>query len=551
MHCLGTRWTVCSPLTFRSRQTLKDSPLVAASVPKHRPGLLVILDGFGFGDDDHPCNAVALARTPALDRLRRECPWVEIDNNQHHVGLPAGQMGNSEVGHLNIGAGRIVYQDFLRINKDIEDGTFGQGDAWQDAFGHLKRTGGRLHLMGLLGPGGVHAHESHFAAALQAAAKTGVQDVFVHPIGDGRDTDPRSAAGYLSTLQQQIDGAGVGRIADLVGRYFAMDRDKRWDRVERAYRLYTGQGDHAAADARAAVEAAYQRSEDDEFIAPTTIDPEGTVRLGDAVVWLNFRPDRSREMTRAFMDPDFLGFQRRKVTELMWVCTTQYDDDFVKWPDVRIAYPPARPRGTLGEHVSALGLKQLRIAETEKYAHVTYFLSGGREEPFEGEGRIMVPSPKVATYDLQPEMSAGEVTDRLLHALGSGDFDLLVVNYANPDMVGHTGDLDAAVRMMEFMDNCIDRVTQVAEGLGYVTLLTSDHGNCEQMCRRSPDGGRGDRLTNHTMGPSPLILVGGRPGDALDTGGALCNVAPTLLDLMGLPRPDAMTARSLVLRDRV
>lgn len=514
----------------------------------HTPALLVILDGFGFGDPNHPCNAVALADTPCLDRLRAQQPWVEIDNNQHHVGLPPGQMGNSEVGHLNIGAGRVVYQDFLRINKDIEDGRYAQDDAWQDALGHLKRTGGRLHLMGLLGPGGVHAHENHFRAALQAAA--GVE-TWVHPITDGRDTDPRSALDFLRTLEADIAQHG-GAIADVVGRYYAMDRDKRWERTEAAYRLYAGQsatdlGRFEASNAAAAVEAAYARGEDDEFILPTIVNSDGAVRPGDAVVWLNFRPDRSRQMTRAFMDRDFMGFQRVAPTDVMWVCTTQYDDDFATWPMVRIAYPPSRPTMTLGEHIGNLGLRQLRIAETEKYAHVTYFLSGGREEPFPGEERVLIPSPKVATYDLQPEMSAGEVTDRILHAMGSEDFDLIIVNYANPDMVGHTGNLPAAIEMMGFIDNCLNRLTSVATELGYVTLITSDHGNCEEMCKCNDDGSAGDRVTNHSMGPSPLIAV--NAGDiALSEGGALCNVAPTLLDLMGLPVPPEMTAGSLVKR---
>ncbi len=517
----------------------------------HTPALLVILDGFGFGEPDHPCNAVALADTPCLDRLRQDVPWVEIDNNQHHVGLPEGQMGNSEVGHLNIGAGRVIYQDFLRINKAIEDDEFGDNDAYRAAFAHVRKTGGRLHLMGLLGDGGVHAHEDHFGAALMAAADAGLmgKQVWVHPILDGRDTDPRSAIDFMDTLLAQIEVADVGAVADLVGRYYAMDRDQRWERVEHAYRLYTdASAERTVADPIAAIEAAYEADEDDEFVKATSIDADGVIRDGDAVIWLNFRPDRSRQMTRAFMQPDFSGFQRAPPEDVLWVCTTQYDDKFLKFPGVLVAYPPARATQTLGEHISGLGLKQLRIAETEKYAHVTYFLNGGREEPFEGEQRILVPSPKVATYDLQPEMHAGEVTDKILHAMGSEDFDLIVVNYANPDMVGHTGNLDAAIQMMAFIDNCLNRLTSVAAELGYVTLITSDHGNCEEMCKCEADGSAGDRTTNHSMGPSPLIVVNGPTGLKLQEGGALCNVAPTLLDLMGLAKPERMTATSLIER---
>lgn len=512
----------------------------------HTPALLIILDGFAYGDPDHPCNAVALAETPTLDRLRAECPYVEIDNNAHHVGLPEGQMGNSEVGHLNIGAGRIVYQDFLRINKAIEDRQFADNGAYQAAFAHVAKTGGRLHLMGLLGDGGVHAHENHFAAALEASKAAGAT-TFVHPIGDGRDTDPRSAPAFMQTLQDQCARTGA-RIASYIGRYFAMDRDQRWDRVEKAYRLYTSGAGHRATDPLHVVLAAHARDEDDEFAAPTLIDAGGIMRDGDAVVWLNFRPDRSREMTRAVKQPDFAHFDVTGRPDVLWVCTTQYDDAFVAWPGVHIAYPPARPTMTLGEHISKLGLRQLRIAETEKYAHVTYFFGGGREVPFDGEERVLIPSPRVATYDLQPEMSAGEVTDRLLHALGSEDFDLLVVNYANPDMVGHTGNLPAAIEMMGFIDNCINRLTTVATELGYVTLITSDHGNCEEMCHCASDGSAGGRTTNHTMGPSPLIAVNAG-NTRLAGGGALCDVAPTLLDLMGLPAPPEMTAKSLVIRD--
>jgi 2,3-bisphosphoglycerate-independent phosphoglycerate mutase len=514
-----------------------------AVTPK-RPGLLIVLDGFAFGDPKHLCNATEIAKTPTFDRLRKQGPVVELACMGERVGLPPGQMGNSEVGHLNIGAGRVVYQDFMRINNAVRDGTFGQEAAIQAAFAHLRRTKGRLHLMGLLGPGGVHAHEAHFGAALKAAAKAEVFDVWVHPVGDGRDTPPRSALGYLDTLERQMKETGVGRIADFVGRYYAMDRDQRWDRIELAYRLYVdGQG-RKASSAREAVEAAYAAGENDEFVKPVSIDAQGTIQPGDAVLWLNFRPDRSRQVTRAFMDPDFKGFARSKVPDLAWVCMTQYDATFVSWPRLQVAYPPVKVEDCLAEHLSKLGLTQFHTAETEKYAHVTYFFNGGREAPFEGETRKLVQSPKIATYDLQPEMSAGPLTDEVLHAMGSGGYDFVVVNYANPDMVGHTGKLEPTVKAVEFVDNCVNRLTSVATGLGFVTLITADHGNCEEMCK-VVDGKRGEPVTKHTLNPVPLILVNGG-GARLQEGGALENVAPTLLELMGLPIPLAMTAKSLV-----
>jgi 2,3-bisphosphoglycerate-independent phosphoglycerate mutase len=506
-----------------------------------------VLDGFSFGNPADICNAFELAATPTFDRLRKEAPVTMLECCGERVGLPPGQMGNSEVGHLNIGAGRVVYQDLMRINNAVRDGRFGEEAAIQDAFTHVKRTKGRLHLMGLLGPGGVHAHEAHFGAALKAAAKAGLKDVWVHPVGDGRDTPPRSAIGYLDTLDRQIRAAGVGRIADFVGRYYAMDRDNRWERIEMAYRLYTESAGRSAPDARGALDHAYEAGENDEFVKPTVIDPSGAVRAGDAVLWLNFRPDRSRQITRAFMDTAFQGFQRPRLADLHWVCMTSYDATF-KWPGVGVAYPPQTVDACLAEHVSKLGLTQFHTAETEKYAHVTYFLNGGREDAFPGEDRKLVPSPKVATYDLQPEMSAGPLTDEVLQAMGSGGYDLVVVNYANPDMVGHTGKLEATVKAVEFVDNCIHRVTSVATELGFVTLITADHGNCEQMCKTNADGSRGEPVTKHTMNPVPLILVNGGNGVGLVDGGALENVAPTLLDLMGLPVPAAMTAKSLVRR---
>jgi 2,3-bisphosphoglycerate-independent phosphoglycerate mutase len=521
---------------------------VAQVTPK-RPGLLVVLDGFSFGDPRNVCNAYELAATPTFDRLRKECPAAMLGCSGERVGLPPGQMGNSEVGHLNIGAGRVVYQDFMRINNAVAAGTFGQEKAIQQAFAHVQRTRGRLHLMGLLGPGGVHAHEAHFGAALKAAAKAGLRDVWVHPVGDGRDTPPQSALGYLATLEAQIAAAGVGRVADFVGRYYAMDRDNRWERIEQAYLMYTlGKGARAAPSAKAALESGYALGESDEFVKPTVVHPEGAVKPGDAVLWLNFRPDRSRQITRAFMEPAFEPFPRAQPADLLWVCMTQYDKGFEDWPGLHVAYGQQKVDDCLAEHLSKLGLSQFHTAETEKYAHVTYFLNGGREAPFPGEDRKLVPSPKVATYDLQPEMSAGPLTDEVLLAMGSGGYDFVVVNYANPDMVGHTGKLEPTIRAVEFVDNCVNRLTSVATELGFVTLITADHGNCEEMCRVNRDGSRGEPITKHTLNPVPLLLVNGGKGVALAEGGALENVAPTLLELMGLPVPAAMTAKSLVRR---
>lgn len=515
-----------------------------------RPGLLIVIDGLAFGDPNHICNAFELAKTPTFDRLRRECPVVELACMGERVGLPPGQMGNSEVGHLNIGAGRVVYQDYMRINNSVAAETFGAERALQEAFAHVRKQGSRLHLMGLLGPGGVHAHESHFGAALKAAAKAGLKDVWVHPIGDGRDTPPQSALGYLETLEAQMAEAGVGRIADFVGRYYAMDRDNRWERIQAAYEMYTGARAPLDDDSpQDIVQTAYDEGKGDEFIEPILVNsaPNSRVKAGDAVVWLNFRPDRSRQITRAFMDPDFKAFARTKVPDLLWVCMTQYDATFAAWPGIRIAYPPVQVDGTLAEQVATLGLTQFHCAETEKYAHVTYFLNGGREAPFPGETRKLVPSPKVATYDLAPEMAAGLVTDEVLQAMGSGGYDLVVVNFANPDMVGHTGKLEATIKAVEFIDNCIHRCTSVATELGFVTLITADHGNCEEMCK-VVEGKRGEPVTKHTLNPVPLILVNGGKGVGLVGGGALENVAPTLLELMGQPIPPQMTANSLVRR---
>jgi len=502
-----------------------------------RAVLLVVIDGFAFGKSGHICNAVEIAKTPTFDRLRQG-PWTEVQNFGPDVGLPPGQMGNSEVGHMTIGAGRLVPQDLMRIDADAAAGSLGSGPEPQKVLEHLRKTGGRLHLMGLLGSGGVHAVDRHWHAAAMWAKENHVE-VYLHPIADGRDTPPKSAAPFLDDLTKT--GAPI---ASLVGRYYAMDRDNRWERIQSAYELYTQGNGHRAATAEDALQQAYGRGETDEFVTSTIIDPNGVIQSGDAVWWLNFRPDRSRQMTRAFMDPQFPEFSRPQVENLQWLCMTQYDAAFAKYPNLAIAYSQRPVPGTLAEYLSKMGLKQFHIAETEKYAHVTYFFNGGIEQAWPGEERVLIASPKVATYDLQPRMSAGEITDRLLEAMGSGGHDFYVVNFANPDMVGHTGKLSATVEAVEFVDNCINRLVAVAQGLGIVTVITSDHGNAEEMCVVRPDETKGEPITKHTLYPSPVLVYGADV--QLAAGGTLANVAPTILQLMGLDIPAEMTTSLLV-----
>ncbi len=448
-------------------------------------------------------------------------------------------MGNSEVGHMNLGAGRIVYQDLTRVDAAIEDGSFFANPGLTAACRDAIASGGTLHVMGLLSPGGVHSHESHLLAMLQLAHRAGVPRVAVHAFLDGRDTPPRSAEASLRAVQAQCDALGNARIASVGGRYYAMDRDQRWDRVQRAWQaVVEARGDHRADDALAALEAAYARGETDEFVAPTVIGDARPMQDGDAVVFMNFRADRARQLTAAFVDPGFDGFAARRPRLSRFVCLSEYD---ARLP-ATLAYAPDDLRHTFGEVLADAGLTQLRIAETEKYAHVTFFFSGGREDPFPGESRILVPSPQVATYDLQPEMSCPELTDKLVAAIEGGAFDAIVCNIANPDMVGHSGVLEAAIRAAEAVDVAIGRITEAVQRAGGALLITADHGNLELM----RDPGTGQPHTAHTVGPVPLVYVGPRAARVRD-GGALRDVAPTLLDLLGLPQPAQMSGQSLLL----
>jgi 2,3-bisphosphoglycerate-independent phosphoglycerate mutase len=507
-----------------------------------RPAVLLILDGFGYREDT-PDNAVARAKKPHWDRLWATCPHTTINASELHVGLPRGQMGNSEVGHLNIGAGRVVYQDFTRIDHAIETGEFAANPVLNDAVATARANRSTLHIFGLLSPGGVHSHERQLAAMVDMAANGGAPRVHVHAFLDGRDTPPRSAAPSIAFMQAACDAHPGARIATLVGRYFAMDRDQRWDRVQQAWDLIVdGKAPWSAATAAAALDAAYARGENDEFVQPTVVTDAaggaGRVEDGDVVVFMNFRADRTRELTRAFTDAAFAGFTRARVPRLArYVCLTNYGDEFAQLPT---AFGAQSVANGFGEYVASLGLTQLRIAETEKYAHVTYFFSGGNEATQPGEDRILVPSPRVATYDLQPEMSAVEVTDKLVEAIASGRYDAIICNYANGDMVGHTGNLDAATRAVETLDACIGRVIEATRAVGGEVLISADHGNAEQMF----DVATGQPHTAHTLNVVPVVYVG-RPV-AIADGGSLQDLAPTLLAIMGVPQPAEMTGHSLV-----
>jgi 2,3-bisphosphoglycerate-independent phosphoglycerate mutase len=507
------------------------------------PVLLIILDGFGYREDcDH--NAICQARKPHWNFLWSTHPHTTIDASEKWVGLPKDQMGNSEVGHMNIGAGRVVYQDYTRIEHAIETGEFERNAVLAQAVATGKR--GALHILGLLSPGGVHSHESQIHALVDLAAKSGVRDIYVHAFLDGRDTPPRSAAPSLAALERKFAALGSGRIATICGRYYAMDRDKRWERVQPAYDLVTqGIAPFTATSATAGLEAAYARNESDEFVQATAIVPSGAspVRMndGDAVVFMNFRADRARQLTAALTDDGFKGFERACRPKLGYFCTlTRYGDDFASVP---AAFPPQSVSNGFGAYVAGLGVQQLRIAETEKYAHVTYFFNGGVENPYPGEDRILVPSPKVATYDLKPEMSAGEVTDKLVAAIESRRYQAIVCNYANGDMVGHTGNLEAATRAIEVLDECIGRVVGAMREIGGEALITADHGNAETMA----DPRTHQAHTAHTLNVVPLLYVGRKAQIA--SGGALQDVAPTLLRMMGLPQPPEMTGKPLLTFD--
>jgi len=501
-----------------------------------RPVVLCILDGWGVREETEN-NAIALAATPNWDRFMATAPHALIKTSGLDVGLPDGQMGNSEVGHTNIGAGRVVMQDLPRIDAAIKDGSFATNPALFELIEKTSASGGALHIMGLLSPGGVHSHQDHMAAAAKLAADAGL-DVWVHGFLDGRDTPPQSASEFVETFVGDIMLSPKVRIGTISGRYFAMDRDKNWERVEKAYGAITGAKGEDAATAPDAIKAAYDRDETDEFVAPTVVSGYHGMSDGDGLLMINFRADRARQILTALVDPEFDGFAKTQIKFSATAGMVEYSDDLT--PFVPALFAPPALSNTIGEWLAAKGKTQLRIAETEKYAHVTFFLNGGREAMFEGEERILVPSPKVATYDLQPEMSAPEVTDKLVDAIGSEKFDLIVVNYANPDMVGHTGILKAAIKAAETIDVCIGQLESAVTKASGALMITADHGNLEQMVDPNTDGPH----TAHTVTPVPVVLAGA--GDANLTDGKLSDIAPTLLELMGLSAPREMTGTSLL-----
>ncbi|MQX37518.1 2,3-bisphosphoglycerate-independent phosphoglycerate mutase [Roseospira navarrensis] len=504
-----------------------------------RPVVLCILDGWGHRDDPTD-NALAMADTPTWDRLLRENPHALIETSGGDVGLPGGQMGNSEVGHMNLGAGRVVMQDLPRIDTAVEDGSLATIPALTALIDKLKASGGTCHLMGLMSPGGVHSHQDHMVALAKAVSAAGVP-VAVHALMDGRDTPPSAGKGYLQKFLADVDGVANCRVGVISGRYFAMDRDKRWDRVELAYNaLVDGNGAARADDPLAGMQAAYDAGETDEFIKPLVVGDYAGMADGDGVLMANFRADRAREILAALLDPDFDGFERRRVVSFAGAAgMAEYSKAHTAWMDT--LFPPETLTGIFGEVIANAGLTQLRIAETEKYAHVTFFFNGGEETQFPGEERILVPSPKVATYDLQPEMSAPEVTDRLVEAIEASKFDTIIVNYANGDMVGHSGIMEAAMKAAVTVDGCLTRLEKAVRDAGGVMLVTADHGNLEMM--RDPETGQ--PYTAHTVGKVDAVLVNGPQGATLHDG-RLADVSPTLLALMGLPQPAEMTGQSLV-----
>lgn len=510
-----------------------------------KPIALIIMDGFGYNHKDYG-NAIRAAKTPNIDRLLANYPHTLIGASGMDVGLPEGQMGNSEVGHTNIGAGRIVYQELTRITKSIKDGEFFSNEAFTAAVENCKKNDSALHLFGLLSNGGVHSHNSHLYGLLELAKKAGLTKVYVHCFMDGRDVPPTSGADFVAELEEKLKEIGVGKIATVMGRYYAMDRDNRWDRVEKAYAaLVYGEGNEAA-DAVEAIQASYDNDKTDEFVIPTVIkkdgQPVGTVKANDSVIFFNFRPDRAREITRAMCDPEFTGFERRNgVFPLTYVCFTEYDETI---PGKIIAFHKEEITNTFGEFLAANGLTQLRLAETEKYAHVTFFFNGGVEVPNKGEDRILVKSPAVATYDLQPEMSAPEVGEKLVEAIKSDKYDVIIINFANPDMVGHTGVQEAAIKAVETVDTCVGNAVAALKEVDGQMFICADHGNCEQLI----DYETGEPYTAHTTNPVPFILVNYDPAYTLREGGCLADIAPTLIEMMGMEQPAEMTGKSLIVK---
>ena len=500
-----------------------------------KPLVLMILDGFGIAPKEG--NAIAAANKPNLDKIFAENPHTQIGASGMDVGLPDGQMGNSEVGHTNIGAGRIVYQELTRITKSAQDGDMMQNEALLKAMNNAKENGKALHFMGLLSDGGVHSHNTHLYALLEMAKKLGLEKVFVHCFMDGRDVPPSSGKDYVKQLMDKLQEIGVGKIATVMGRYYAMDRDNRWERVEKAYAaMVYGEGEQADCPL-CAMQNSYDKEVTDEFVVPTVVQGAEPISEGDSVIFYNFRPDRAREITRTLVDPDFTGFERKKgFFPLTYVCMTQYD---ATMPNVEVAYKPESLTNTFGEYISNKGLTQLRIAETEKYAHVTFFFNGGVEKQYPGEDRILVKSPSVATYDLQPEMSAYEVTDKMVEAVKSGKYDALILNYANCDMVGHTGVFEAAVKAVEAVDTCVGRVVEAVKEMDGCVLLTADHGNADKMVDED-----GEPFTAHTTNPVPFCVI--NHPCKLREGGRLADIAPTMLKILGLEQPKEMTGESLI-----
>ncbi|CUX60080.1 2,3-bisphosphoglycerate-independent phosphoglycerate mutase [Clostridium sp. C105KSO15] len=509
-----------------------------------KPIVLMILDGYGLNDNcDH--NAVCEGKTPIMDQLMSQCPFVKGNASGLAVGLPDGQMGNSEVGHLNMGAGRIVYQELTRITKSIEDGDFFEVAEFLQAVENCKKSGSALHMWGLVSDGGVHSHNTHIYGLLELAKRNGLDKVYVHCFLDGRDTPPASGKSFVEALEAKMKEIGTGKVASVMGRYYAMDRDNRWDRVERAYNAMTkGEGNHVES-ATAGIQASYDKGVHDEFVEPFVVTEDGkplaTVKDGDSVIFFNFRPDRAREITRAFCDDEFKGFPREKRLNLTYVCFTDYDETI---KNKLVAFKKEAILNTFGEFLAQNDMTQARIAETEKYAHVTFFFNGGVEEPNKGEERILVPSPKVATYDLQPEMSAPIVCDKLVEAIKSGKYDVIIINFANPDMVGHTGIEGAAIKAIETVDACVGRTVEAIKETDGIMFICADHGNAEQLL----DYETGEPFTAHTTNPVPFILVNADPAYKLREGGCLADIAPTLIELMGLKQPKEMTGKSLLVK---
>lgn len=509
-----------------------------------KPVVLMILDGYGLNEKTE-ANAVALANTPVMDKLMNQYPYVKGYASGMSVGLPDGQMGNSEVGHLNMGAGRIVYQELTRITKEIQDGDFFKNEALLKAMDNCRKNESSLHVMGLLSDGGVHSHIEHLYGLLEMAKREGIENVYVHAFLDGRDTAPTSGKEFMEALVAKMKEIGVGQVASVSGRYYAMDRDNRWDRVETAYKaLVKGEGNEADCPVQAIADS-YKADKTDEFVIPTVIKKNGapvaTIKDGDSVVFFNFRPDRAREITRTLCMDDFDGFDRGDRIKTTFVCFTEYD---VTIPNKEIAFKKVSITNTFGEFLAAHNMTQARIAETEKYAHVTFFFNGGVEEPNKGEDRILVKSPKVATYDLKPEMSAYEVCDRLTDAITGGKYDVIIINFANPDMVGHTGVKEAAIKAVEAVDECVGKAVDAIKSVDGVMFICADHGNAEQLI----DYETGAPFTAHTTNPVPFILVNADPSYKLREGGCLADIVPTLIEIMGMEQPKEMTGKSLLIK---